>query len=140
MVAPWLKSRAAGLFLHMSSLPSNVGVGNLGESAFSILEFMNKAGLSFWQMCPVGPTGFGDSPYQVFSSSAGNPYFIDWNPLIGSNLIQEYELEKLKSLPFEFVDYGLLYEEFLKILRIAFERFQKIQIVWKNFMENMIYL
>ena len=100
---------------------------------------MNKAGLSFWQMCPVGPTGFGDSPYQVFSSSAGNPYFIDWNPLIASNLIQEYELEKLKSLPFEFVDYGLLYQEFFKVLRIAFERFQKIQIVWKIFMENMIY-
>ena len=125
MTAPWLKSRAAGLFLHMSSLPSHMGIGNLGESAFSILEFMNKAGLSFWQMCPVGPTGFGDSPYQVFSSSAGNPYFIDWNPLIASNLIQEYELEKLKSLSFEFVDYGLLYQEFFKVLRIAFERFQK---------------
>ena len=75
----WLDNRAAGVLLHPSSLPSNQGIGNLGKEARQFIDFLESAGFSYWQTCPVGPTGFGDSPYQVFCSSAGNPYFIDWS-------------------------------------------------------------
>ena len=73
MKVGWLQNRAAGAFLHITSLPSSTGIGNLGESAIAYLSFLKEAGFRFWQMCPVGPTGYGDSPYQVFSSFAGNP-------------------------------------------------------------------
>ena len=78
----WLNKRAAGVLLHPSSLPGGYGIGCLGQSAREWIDFLSDAGFSYWQMCPVGPTGFGDSPYQVFSSSAGNPYFIDLERLV----------------------------------------------------------
>ena len=81
----WIKKRSAGCLLHVTSLPSSTGIGNLGKSSYEFIDFLKKSGFSYWQMCPVGPTGFGDSPYQVFSSSAGNPYLIDWHPLIEKN-------------------------------------------------------
>ena len=82
-----------------------------------------SSGIRFWQTCPVGPTGYGDSPYQVFSSFAGNPYFIDWDPLIRIGLIREDELSSLAELPSHEVDYGRLYEEFFSCAKLAFSRF-----------------
>jgi 4-alpha-glucanotransferase len=81
------------------------------------------AGFSYWQTCPLGPTGFGDSPYQVFCSNAGNPYFIDWKPLQEVGLLSETDLLPLQELPAEFTDYGELYEVFFPLARTAYSNF-----------------
>ena len=125
MEITWLSNRAAGSLLHLSSLPSDTGIGNLGQSAYEFIVFLKKAGMSYWQMCPVGPTGYGDSPYQVFCSSAGNPYFIDWQPLVENGLIKDYELEPLRQLSSTETDFGGLHKEFFKLARTTSERFRK---------------
>ena len=94
----WLNRRAAGLQLHPTSLPNQYGIGNLGRSAYEWIDFLNEAGFSYWQTCPVGPTGFGDSPYQVFCSSAGNPYFIDWEPLLELGYARPDDLDADRAL------------------------------------------
>ncbi len=120
----WLNERSAGVLLHMSSLPSDTGIGNLGTGAYRYIDFMESAGLSVWQICPLGPTGYGDSPYQCFSAFAGNPYFIDLEPLVADGLIEPNELHVLQELPHDSVDYGRLYCAFWPILRAAYERFK----------------
>lgn len=119
----WLDDRMAGVLLHVSSLPSETGIGNLGAGAYRFLDFLEAAGMEIWQICPLGPTGYGDSPYQCFSAFAGNPYFIDLVPLEAEGLIQGHELENLRALPSDAVDYGALYERFWPILRSAYDRF-----------------
>jgi len=119
----WLDSRASGVLLHPTCLPSEHGIGNFGPSAFALVDFLSKAGFSYWQICPLGPTGFGDSPYQCFSAFAGNPYLIDLNQLVELNLLKAAELAPLRSLPHDRVDYGELYEAFWPILATAAERF-----------------
>ena len=104
----WISRRSAGALLHLTSLPSSTGIGNLGRGAYEFIDFLSIAGFSFWQTCPVGPTGYGDSPYQVFSSSAGNPYLIDWNPLVNAGLLSKEELQPLLELDDSSVDYGSL--------------------------------
>ena len=69
--------RASGILLPISSLPSPYGIGTLGKEAFAFVDFLKKAGQTYWQVLPLGPTSYGDSPYQTFSAFAGNPYFID---------------------------------------------------------------
>jgi 4-alpha-glucanotransferase len=120
----WLSERAAGVLLHLSSLPSDTGIGNLGAGAYRFIDFLNASGMSVWQICPLGPTGFGDSPYQCFSAFAGNPYFIDLEPLRNEGLITEDEYNQLADLPREHVDYGSLYLAFWPVLRKAYERFK----------------
>lgn len=121
----WMRARSAGVLLHISSLPSNTGIGNLGQSAYRYIDFLNAAGFTVWQICPLGPTGYGDSPYQCFSAFAGNPYFIDLDPLSSEGLIEPHELEVLHELSTDRVDYGALYENFWPILNSAFLRFQQ---------------
>ena len=136
---PWFaEQRSAGCLLHISSLPSSFGIGNLGKSSYRFIDFLKESGFSFWQVCPVGPTGFGDSPYQVFSSSAGNPYFIDWEPLLENNLISHDELDALSKLPHEFVDYGNLYNSFFLQLVLHIHDFIKIVKFSRIFMDPMI--
>ncbi len=120
----WLNERSAGVLLHISSLPSDTGIGNLGKTAYQFIDFMEAAGLRVWQICPLGPTGYGDSPYQCFSAFAGNPYFIDLEALLAEGLIQETELETLYILPKTHVEYGALYENFWPVLRQAYARFK----------------
>jgi len=120
----WLSERSAGVLLHPTSLPSDTGIGNLGDAAHRFVDFMEAAGLSVWQMCPLGPTGFGDSPYQCFSAFAANPYLIDLHPLSDAGLLSPDELGPLRALPRNHVDYGALYEAFWPILRTAWERFR----------------
>ena len=120
----WLNNRAAGVMLHVSSLPSDTGIGNLGAGAYRYIDFLNASGVSIWQICPLGPTGYGDSPYQCFSAFAGNPYFIDLQPLLKEGLITEEECVSLKDLPRDHVDYGALYYEIWPILRLAYDRFK----------------
>ena len=85
----WLQSRSSGVLLHVTSLPGKYGVGNLGLILRQFIDFLQELRFRFWQTCPLGPTGYGDSPYQVFSSFAGNPYLIDWDPLLELNLIMK---------------------------------------------------
>jgi 4-alpha-glucanotransferase len=121
----WLNERAAGVLLHLSSLPSDTGIGNLGPGAYHHIDFLYRSGMSVWQMCPLGPTGYGDSPYQCFSAFAGNPYFIDFQPLIHEGLIRAEEFTCLQNLPRDHVDYGALYQSIWPLLRVAFDRFKK---------------
>mgnify|MGYP003341379862 CR=1 FL=1 len=116
----WLDNRAAGVLLHPSSLPGCQGIGSLGSEARRFVDFLESSGFCYWQTCPVGPTGFGDSPYQVFCSSAGNPYFIDWSPLVELGLLQSSVLFGLQNLSTEHVEYGYLYNEFYPVARTAF--------------------
>ena len=71
------KERKSGIIKHISSLWSEYGIGNLGEEAYKFADFLKESGQCYWQILPIGPTGYGDSPYQSFSSFAGNPYFIE---------------------------------------------------------------
>ncbi len=120
----WLNERTAGVLLHVSSLPSDTGIGNFGASAFRYIDFLNASGMSVWQICPLGPTGFGDSPYQCFSAFAGNPYFIDLQPLVSEGLITQDEYSQLSELPRDHVDYGAVYHSIWPLLRTAYGRFK----------------
>jgi len=105
----WLNQRSAGLLLHPTSLPSTQGVGVLDESIDSLLRFLKDAGIRSWQVCPLGPTGYGDSPYQCFSAAAGNPYLIDLVALQRAGLLTDVDLAPLLTLPETGVDFGALY-------------------------------
>lgn len=120
----WRGGRGAGVFMHISSLPSEFGIGNVGEAASRFLGFLEKCGFSYWQICPLGPTGYGDSPYQPFSAFAGNPYFIDFSELAASGLLCEADIAPLKSLPRDRCDYGAIYELVPPLLRKAAANFR----------------
>ncbi len=105
----WLRSRSAGVLLHPTALPNDQGVGVLDSAVDSFLEFLHAAGFRHWQICPLGPTGYGDSPYQCFSAFAGNPYLIDLRALVAAGLLTESDLEPLHALPRDQVDFGRLY-------------------------------
>ena len=115
--------RASGILMHISSLPSPWGIGTLGREARAFADFLAAAGQKYWQILPLGPTGYGDSPYQSFSTFAGNPYFISLEALIDEGLLTEKECQAagLGRDPTD-VDYGALYEKRLPLLRLAFRR------------------
>ncbi len=117
--------RKSGILMHISSLPGPYGIGNMGENAYDFVDFLEAAGQTYWQILPLSPTGYGDSPYQAFSTFAGNPYLIDPDALVEEGLLTRQELESFfwGSDPGR-VDYGCLYENRYKLLKIAFDRFQ----------------
>lgn len=119
----WLNTRTTGVLAHVSSLPGAYGIGNLGPGARAFIEFLAEARVRYWQICPIGPTGYGDSPYQLFSGRAGNPYFIDLGELQAAGLIKEGEVNPLCGLSASRVDYGRLYEFFWPVLARAYDRF-----------------
>jgi len=119
----WLTTRTAGVLAHVSSLPGDYGIGNLGAGARAFLDFLASVGVRHWQICPIGPTGYGDSPYQLFSSRAGNPYFIDLGELEAAGLLAAAELAPLRALPADRADYGRLYATFWTVLARAYDRF-----------------
>jgi len=126
-VAPlfnWLDSRAAGVLLHPTALPGDQGVGTFDAHAVRFLDFLKAAGLKYWQICPLGPTGYGDSPYQCFSAFAGNPYLIDLHALVAPGLLTHAEIAPLAALDADRVDYGALYEKKWPLLAQAFARFK----------------
>ena len=120
----WLNARAAGVLLHPTALPGDQGVGTFDAQAVRFLDFMQAAGLKYWQICPLGPTGYGDSPYQCFSAFAGNPYLIDLKALIAPGLLTAAEITPLAALNPDRVDYGALYEKKWPLLAQAFARFK----------------
>ncbi len=115
--------RAAGILLSVSSLPSPYGIGTLGQAAYDFIDFLAAAGQKYWQMLPVGPISYGDSPYSSFSAFAGNPYYIDLDMLISDGLLTAEEA----AAPFwgddpRRVDYGAVYESRFALLERAFDR------------------
>ena len=116
--------RASGILMHITSLPGNYGIGTLGKNAFAFVDFLNKAGQSLWQLLPLNPTGYGDSPYQSCSAFAGNPYLIDLDMLIDEGLLKKEEVDSVNwgDDP-EKVDFGILYNNRFTLLRKAYERF-----------------
>ena len=115
--------RASGILLHISSLPSPHGIGTMGAAAKDFVDFLVKAGQAYWQILPVCPTSYGDSPYQSFSTFAGNPYFIDLDLLAKAGLLQpeEYESIDWESTP-GCVNYGALYQKRYAVLHKACAR------------------
>lgn len=105
----WLTHRSSGVLMHPTSLPGPQGCGVLDGAIDDWLSFLADAGIRNWQTCPLGPTGFGDSPYQCFSVFAGNPYLIDLEPLQAAGLLQPADLSTLNNLPQDRVDFGQLY-------------------------------
>lgn len=117
--------RASGILMHITSLPSPYGVGTMGKQAYKFVDFLEKAGQSDWQILPLTPTGYGDSPYQSCSTFAGNHYLIDLDMLIQDGLLERSEVEAIRWFDREDkVDFGLLYNNRLKVLRLAYGRFQ----------------
>ncbi len=115
--------RSSGILLPISSLPSPYGIGTFGKAAYDFADFLKACGQKFWQVLPLGPTSYGDSPYQSFSTYAGNPYFIDLDMLIEEGLLTEEEVtaENWGSNP-RYVDYGQVYSSRFKVLKLAKER------------------
>ena len=85
--------RSSGILMHISSLPSPYGIGTLGREAYAFVDFLAEAGQRYWQLLPLGPTGVFDSPYQSFSTYAGNPYFIDLEQLVEQQLLTQEECD-----------------------------------------------
>ena len=120
---PWLNKRGAGVLLHPTSFPGDTGIGTFGVDAINFIEFLRASGISYWQLCSLGPTGYGDSPYQCFSAFAGNPYLIDLDSLIPHGFLKSNDLNDLRQLPEDNVNYGRQYYLRWPVLRLAFKRF-----------------
>lgn len=115
--------RSSGILLHPTSLPGGHGIGDLGPAAYLFVDFLVAAGQSFWQVMPLNPTGFGDSPYQSFSASAGNHFLISLEVLAHEGVIEERSLPKEPSATS--VDFGAVFEKKTAALRHAFQTFQE---------------
>ena len=115
--------RSCGILLHISSLPSPYGIGALGKEAYEFVDFLHAARQRYWQMLPLGHTGYGDSPYQVFSMYAGNLYFIDLDTLVSEGLLLREELDAVcwGDDPAA-VDYGRIYQSRGALLYQAYQR------------------
>ena len=115
--------RSSGILMHISSLPSPYGIGTLGKAAYEFADFLKAAGQHYWQMLPIGPTSYGDSPYQSFSTCAGNPYFIDLDQLIEDGLLLQEEVDAIDWEPHsERVDYGFQFSVRFDLLYKAYLR------------------
>ncbi|MCL2719271.1 MAG: 4-alpha-glucanotransferase [Lachnospiraceae bacterium] len=115
-------ARSAGILLPVASLPSPYGIGAFGKAAYEFVDFLHQAGQKYWQVLPLGPTSYGDSPYQSFSAFAGNPYFIDLDVLIEEGLLKKSEVAGDWGDDPVYIDYGLLYKKRYKVLKKAFKR------------------
>ncbi|MCR5737576.1 MAG: 4-alpha-glucanotransferase [Eubacterium sp.] len=114
--------RSAGILMPVSSLPSPYGIGTFGKEAYDFVDRLVEARQKYWQVLPLGPTGFGDSPYASFSAFAGNPYFVDLDTLIAEGLLTKEYVEGFRwNMEEQFVDYGLLHQSRTKVLRKAYE-------------------
>ncbi len=116
--------RSSGVLMPISSLPSPYGIGTMGKAAIKFVDFLKKGGQKYWQILPISPTSYGDSPYQSFSSFAGNPYFIDLEYLCKDKLLTKKECESFAWGGSEsYVDYDIMYTSRYAILRKAYGRF-----------------
>ena len=116
--------RSSGILLHPSSLPGPYGIGDLGPQAFRFVDWLSSTGCKLWQVLPLGPTGYGDSPYQCFSAFAGNPYLISPDDLLADGLLTQADLDGMKDLPASRVDFGMVIPRKLDLLQKAFSTYQ----------------
>lgn len=116
--------RTSGILLHISSLPSNYGIGTFGKEAYKFVDYLNDAKQTYWQILPLGPTSYGDSPYQTFSAFAINPYFIDLDMLVKDKLLSKKDIIDSTNNP-GYVDYAKVYYERYEVLRRAYKNFTK---------------
>ena len=130
--------RSAGILMPVSSLPSPYGIGTFGKSAYEFVDNLVKARQKFWQVLPLGPTSYGDSPYASFSAFAGNPYFVDLETLIEEGLLDKEYVESFKwNMEEQYVDYGLIYESRFKVLQTAYENSNHRETEeYKKFLKN----
>ncbi|WP_319202951.1 4-alpha-glucanotransferase [uncultured Ilyobacter sp.] len=116
--------RSSGIIMHISSLHGKYGIGDLGRPAYEFVDFIADAGQKLWQILPMGPTGYGDSPYQSFSAFAGNHYFIDMESLVEKGFLEESDLTSLIDGNIEeSVDFGLIHREKMRLLRRAYDSY-----------------
>ena len=129
--------RSSGIIMHISSLPNKYGIGTFGKEAYEFADFLDKAGQKYWQMLPLGPTSYGDSPYQSFSAFAGNPYFIDFDILNKDGLLdkKDYENVDFGNDP-ENIDYGIIFENKIPVLRKAYDNFKNNQKLQESFLQE----
>ena len=115
--------RESGILMHITSLPGPYGIGTMGKEAYAFVDFLEKAGQSCWQILPLTPTGYGNSPYQSFSSCAGNHYLIDLDTLAQEGLLAQEEITSVNwgNDP-ERVDFGAQYSNRMYVLELAFHR------------------
>lgn len=116
--------RKSGILMHITSLPNPYGIGTMGKCAYDFVDFLCAAGQAYWQILPLSPTGYGDSPYQAFSTFAGNHYLIDLDILRQESLLQQEEIDAIDWGSNENrVDFGKLYDHRCQLLRLAYGRF-----------------
>ena len=116
--------RESGILMHITSLPGPYGVGTMGKQAFAFVDFLHEAGQKYWQILPLTPTGYGDSPYQSCSTYAGNHYLIDLQLLVEEGLLDYSDIDSIDwGTQADCVDFGLLYQNRLNVLRKAYGRF-----------------
>jgi 4-alpha-glucanotransferase len=120
-------TRSSGVLLHPTSFPGPYGIGEIGQAARDFIEWLARAGQTLWQVLPLGPTGYGDSPYQSFSTFAGNPLLISLDALHADGYLSASDLENVPSFPHARVDYGPVIEWKMPLLRRAAENFKHAQ-------------
>ena len=129
--------RESGILMHITSLPNPYGIGTIGKCAYDFVDFLEKAGQHYWQILPLSPTGYGDSPYQAFSTFAGNHYLIDLDILVAQGLLLPEEINAVTwNQTEQRVDFQKMYDHRLQLLRKAYERFSGCEeftrFVWDN--------
>jgi 4-alpha-glucanotransferase len=117
--------RASGILLHTTSLPGRFGIGDLGDQAYRFADFLVAGGQSLWQVLPLGPTGYGDSPYACYSAFAGNTLLISPERLFEQGLLDRTELDETPSLPVELIDFGQVHKSKELVLEKVFARYQR---------------
>ena len=133
--------RESGILMHITSLPGPYGIGSLGKHAYDFIDFLEQSGQHCWQILPLTPTGYGNSPYQSSSSFAGNPYLIDLDLLIAQGLLEQSEVNELIWEQEESrVNFGLMYENRNRILRKAHLRFRETADFSAFCQENQVWL
>ena len=130
-------TRGAGVLLSITSLPSSYGIGTLGDAAFRFADLLVDLKQSYWQVLPIGPKSYGNSPYQSLSAFAGNPYLIDLDVLVRQGLLTEEQIRSFHWGEHETnIDYAILYQNRHKILRMAFEQFDTGKQDYREFVED----
>jgi 4-alpha-glucanotransferase len=136
-----LKERASGILLHPTSLPGRYGIGSLGKPAFEFIDFLVKAKQTYWQILPLGPTGYADSPYQCFSAHAGNPNLIDLDLLVKAKLLHPDDLADFPHFSDSHIDYDSVQNTRLPLLKRAFHTFSQSadnleKLAYRNFQKD----
>ena len=126
--------------MHISSLPGNTGIGTLGIEAYKFIDFLKKSGQTYWQVLPLCPTSYGDSPYQSFSTFAGNPYFIDFDLLYKGGLLKKNDYSSVNwGENQEKVDFQTIYKNRFKVLRKAYTNFDLTDKSYLDFCDKNTY-